>query len=164
MPSDVVQAAHRSLRHHGRTFALASNFLPPSSRDDAAALYALCRLVDDLADEADDAVQARRDLTTVLAFLRETAGGANPDARPLDEAEEGAADLVRAWVSVAERRCIPLYPLEALVAGVLTDAGPVAMADDHELFVYCYRVVPWHDKVVGLADAAVRTLPLEVAA
>lgn len=140
MPTDVVRAAHRSLRHHGRTFALASTFLPPSSRDDAAVLYALCRLIDDLADEADDAEQARRDLTTLLAFLRATAAGTSADPGPLNAAEEGAADLVSAWVSVAERRHIPLYPLEALVAGVLTDTGPVAMADDHELFVYCYRV------------------------
>lgn len=143
--SDVVQSAHRALHHHGRTFALASRFLPASSRDDAAVLYALCRLIDDLADEAPDAQKAHLDLTALLAYLRAHAGDAptpNPSEDELDQllGLPGTAALVNAWLEVARRRGIPLYPLEALVAGVLTDTGPVQVADDRELLTYCYRV------------------------
>ncbi len=137
---DVGHTAHDTLSHHGRTFALASRFLPPASRNDAAVLYALCRTIDDLADEAPDPLRARRDLEALLVYLRaRTEGGPTDD---LDGAlgQVGIAALVDAWVDVADRRRIPLYPLEALVAGVLTDTGPVRVADDRELATYCYRV------------------------
>jgi phytoene synthase len=140
--SDVVQTAHRALSHHGRTFALASRFLPASSRDDAAVLYALCRLIDDLADEAPDATRARSDLMALLDHLRAHASDGAEPTTDLDATLQlpGTADLVNAWLEVAQRRGVPLYPLEALVAGVLTDTGPVQVADDRELLTYCYRV------------------------
>ena len=140
--SDVIIAAQKALHHHGRTFALASHLLPPDSRDDAAVLYALCRLCDDLADEAPDPVQARVHLEALLDHLRGLAAGHTlPDLtldRTLDLAGSGA--LVRAWVGISRARSIPLYPLEALIAGVLTDTEPVTVQDDAELLRYCYRV------------------------
>ena len=46
----------------GRSFRLAGRLLPGDTLRDAAALYAFCRLIDDLADEATDPVAARVEL------------------------------------------------------------------------------------------------------
>ena len=46
----------------GRSFRLAGRLLPGDTLRDAAALYAFCRLVDDLADETTDPFAARIEL------------------------------------------------------------------------------------------------------
>ena len=51
--SSVVANSKEVLAKHGRTFWLASHFLPRSRRDDAAVVYAFCRMVDDIVDEAE---------------------------------------------------------------------------------------------------------------
>ncbi|MFO0631046.1 MAG: squalene/phytoene synthase family protein [Polyangiales bacterium] len=88
----VVRASQDVLARHARSFKLASLFLPASCRADAAVCYALCRLADDLADEATDAAAAREALDALDAEL----AGDRP-ARP----------LVAAWRAVAARCAIP---------------------------------------------------------
>ena len=96
--SDVIIAAQQALHHHGRTFALASHLLPPDSRNDAAILYALCRLCDDLADEAPDPIQARVHLAALLDHLRGLAAGHTLSYHLLDHTLDvpGSGALVRA--------------------------------------------------------------------
>jgi phytoene synthase len=121
----VVAEARAVLARHARTFDLAGHFLGPARRDDAAVVYAFCRLVDDLADESPDPGAAHAALAEVEAELRGEA-----EARPLvgvfrELLGEHGTDL--------------RVPLE-LIAGVRSDLGPVAVADDAELLRYCYRV------------------------
>ena len=66
-------SANLVLARHGRTFALAARFLPADARDDAAIVYALCRAVDDLADEAGD-------VAGLAAVRAELQGEASPRA------------------------------------------------------------------------------------
>ncbi|MCB9680044.1 MAG: phytoene/squalene synthase family protein [Alphaproteobacteria bacterium] len=108
-----------------RSFSFAGWFLPADRRADAALLYALCRYVDDVADEAADADQARVALDTIAAEL----SGQLP-ARPF-------LAQVRA---LFQRRHIDVRHALDLIDGVASDLGVVRIADDAALQRYAYRV------------------------
>jgi phytoene synthase len=59
----------RILARCGKSFHLAARFLDPSARAAATRLYAFCRQLDDLADEAPDPGEAARELASVHAAL-----------------------------------------------------------------------------------------------
>jgi len=65
----LLPEARDVLQRHARSFHLASRFLPGDRRDEAAVLYAFCRLVDDTADEAPDPAVADADLNQLRAEL-----------------------------------------------------------------------------------------------
>jgi len=121
----VIAESRVVLARHARTFELAGRFLGPARRDEAAVVYAFCRLVDDVIDEAEDPASGARALAEIEAELR----GEAP-ARPLIAVF--AAQLAAQGVDTA-------VALE-LIAGVRSDSGTVAVADDRELLRYCYRV------------------------
>lgn len=125
LPPELVEASREVLHTHARSFTLASWFLPRACRDEAAVVYALCRLIDDTADEADDLEVARRDLAQLDAEL----AGTEP-ARP----------LVAAFRLLEALRGVPTAAARELITGVATDLSPVRVADDRELLRYCYRV------------------------
>lgn len=121
--SPLVADSVGVLHKHARSFTWASWFLPADRRDDAALLYHLCRLIDDLADEAEDAVAARRELD----LLRDELHGRRP-ARP----------LVSACLRLLDER--GREAVDQLIEGVLGDLGMVILQDDAALIRYCYRV------------------------
>jgi phytoene synthase len=123
--AEVQAESHAVLNHHAKSFSLAGVFLPPKQADDAAVVYAFCRLVDDLADEAPNPTVARKRLDAVSAELD---GDAVP--RP----------IVAAFLTVAERQGIDLQAARDLMAGVLSDLVAVRVRDVEELDLYCYRV------------------------
>lgn len=134
--TEMVVVSREVLAENSRSFSWASWFLPDDRRDDAAVVYALCRLVDDLADEADGEACAH----TQLGLLRQELVGER-DARP----------LVAQFLEVAERREMDVrYALE-LIAGVESDLGKVCLRSDRDLLRYCYRVAG----TVGLMMCAV---------
>ncbi len=133
---EVILASQEVLSRHARTFRLASVFLAPDAREDAALLYAVCRLVDDLADEASDVGEARRELQ---ALRRELDGEA--PARP----------LIHTFLEMARRRGLSLDSMRELITGVESDLEEVIISDDEELLRYCYRVAG----TVGLMMCAV---------
>ena len=57
----------QQLKKYGTTFHFASHFLSAAQMQSAAELYGICREIDDLADTASDASQAR----TQLLILRQ---------------------------------------------------------------------------------------------
>jgi phytoene synthase len=122
---DVVADSRDVLDTRARSFSLASRLLPTSARDDAAVLYAVCRLADDLADDAPDDDTARRELDRLDAEL---AGDAPP--RP----------VVRAWIELSRRRGIDPAPLRFLVATAREDLGAVRIPDRRGLLRYAYGV------------------------
>jgi phytoene synthase len=134
--ASVLRASHAAFRKGARTFHLASALLPREVRDDAAVVYAFCRLVDDLADESADA----READAALERLAGEISGALP-ARP----------LIAALRATAARLALPLESALELVAGVRGDLRPVRVRDDAELIRYCYRVA----STVGLMMCAV---------
>jgi phytoene synthase len=136
MNERVLAESRDVFRRKARTFWWAGRLLPRSVRDDAATVYAFCRLVDDTGDEASDAGDAKLALE---ALSNEVLGRAEP--RP----------LVAEFREVALRLELPLEAATELIAGVRGDLGVVRMADDAELLRYCYRVA----STVGLMMCAV---------
>jgi phytoene synthase len=124
--SDALLAqSHDVLRTRARSFRWGQAFLAPDQADDAAIVYALCRLVDDTADEADDDEIARRDMTALQRELR-----AQAPARP----------IVSAYLAVAQRCGIHEAAAHHLCDGCMADLDTVRVANDEELIQYSYRV------------------------
>jgi phytoene synthase len=121
--AELVLHGRETLRRHARSFRVASLFLPPASRDDAALVYAYCRELDDAVDEAPSLEAAKHRIT---------------------QAER--SEVAAAYREVAARRGFDPGVSGHLVAGMRADLGPVRLADDGELFRYCYQVAG----VVGL--------------
>lgn len=113
------------LRHHSRSFYLASRLLGRRHAARAARLYAFCRHVDDLADSA----ASRGHAASELAALR--------NALETGQADGGAADDL---LALAADTGMPLAPALALIDGVGSDLGSVMFADESELLGYAYRV------------------------
>ena len=151
MNTELVLHSQAVLAHHGRTFHLASYLLPAARRNDAAVVYAFCRKVDDLADEAPQPDIAQRDLDAVLRELR---------------GEAPARDWVAAYLDVAERRSMDIRAAEHLVDAVLGDLGVVRMEDDDALRRYCYGVAGTVGLmmcgVLGVTDAAAQSRAVDL--
>ena len=73
----MTMDSRQILKRHGRSFHFASLFLSADHRDRAADLYAFCRQVDDIADEAVDKKKAWDELETIKTGLSKGANGAN---------------------------------------------------------------------------------------
>ncbi len=121
----VVEHSSQVLQRQSQSFPLASLFLASKRRDDAAVLYALCRLIDDVADEARHPGQATDELQRLDAELRR-----RQPPRP----------LVRHFLAMADRRQLKLDYIFELIRGVQSDLQAVRSEDDDELLRYCYRV------------------------
>jgi phytoene synthase len=117
-------------REHSRTFYLASTLLPSEQRLGARALYAFCRISDDIAD------CGAGDRAAALADWREVALGDAPPASPLH------ADVALAWADTRMRFGIPVRYAEQLIEGVARDLAPglVRYETFEELAAYCYGV------------------------
>jgi 15-cis-phytoene synthase len=124
-PTDIGLLSQATLAQRSKSFRLASWFLPPRVRRDAAIVYAFCRRVDDAADDARSPEQGRHLLDEIRDMLL--------DRRPPDA-------LVTAYREVALRRGFGLKPAWDLLAGVEGDLGQVRFEDDAALLTYCYRV------------------------
>ncbi|MCO4746779.1 MAG: phytoene/squalene synthase family protein [Proteobacteria bacterium] len=114
------------LAQGSRSFGFAARFLTADQWDDAAAVYAFCRMVDDVADDETVPVSVRR---ASLAMIRSEVRGASV-ARP----EVGGLLEV-------ERRCaLDRQAALALIDGCESDLGVVRVQNDAQLLGYCYRV------------------------
>ncbi len=140
----VREESHASLAHHARTFHLAGRLLPADVRDDAALLYAFCRMVDDAADESASVAEARAELDRIEAEWQGSMA-----RRP----------LIAAFREMATRRDVSSAAVTELLRGVRSDLGPVGMADDANLLRYCYRVA----STVGLMMCSVLRVESEAA-
>jgi 15-cis-phytoene synthase len=110
------------LSYHGRSFRWGGAFLPTTVLNECAVIYSFCRLVDDLADEAESRDEALSALKKVSAEL----GGEFP--RPL------IVEFRKMFVGDA------LKPAFELIEGVINDLNRVRIATNLELLRYCYLV------------------------
>lgn len=110
---------------HSRTFSMASRLLPGDQREAARALYAFCRITDDLIDRSSG------NLEQGLAEWRACALASPP---PCDD------PVALAWADTRHRYRIPARYAEQLVVGVATDLYKARYANLDELAVYCYGV------------------------
>jgi phytoene synthase len=154
MPETVTlltsrEACRRMTRHHAKTFYFASHVLPAQKRNDAYAVYAFCRHVDDQIDLAPDEaarLRALADLSHLLhaAYLPEE-----------NTSLESSLPWLCAFRETIRRRVIPVDYFEALLKGVEMDRGRVRLQTWDELDSYCYHVAA----VVGLIMVHVLTEP-----
>jgi phytoene synthase len=118
------------VRAHARTFALASYFLPPPKRRAAFALYAFCRVADDLVD-APGAVSGSgvaRQLADYERQLQATLAG-----RP-------SGPVFRELRRAMDEYEVPESVLHELLAGVARDLQPARYACWDDLMGYCEGV------------------------
>ena len=130
-------------REHSRTFYLASGLLPPAKRRAVRALYAFCRVSDDLVDAGDG------DRRGALAAWRARVLAPQPPP----------GDLVAlAWADARARYGIPNGYVEQLLAGVAADLERTRYGSFDDLAGYCYGVastvglMAMH--IIGFAGAA----------
>ncbi len=117
-------------RAHARTFALASSFLPARKRRGAYAVYAFCRLADDIVDRS-----AERDKSLLTAELDLYRAGV---AEALAGRPEGPI-FRELWRCVQDFH-VPADVLEELLNGVACDLQPAHYATWAELTGYCEGV------------------------
>lgn len=126
-----LQAAYglceRITLENSRTFHLASGLLPAGKREAARALYAFCRVTDDLVDEAAQDGRRRGALEDWRVLLHE----------PHPPVEEQVA---LAWADARSRFNIPAGYAEQLVDGVARDLDQTRYTTFDDLAAYSYGV------------------------
>jgi phytoene synthase len=121
----AYQQCEQITRTYSRTFYLASSLLPPEKRQAARALYAFCRVSDDLVDQSQGDAQA-----SLMDWRKRSLS-----ARPAD------SDLVAvAWADTRARFHIPRRYAEQLIEGVERDISQSRYQSFEELAAYCYAV------------------------
>ena len=135
-------------RHHAKTFYMATRFLPYKKQRGIFAIYALCRYVDDMVDEAEDLIAkekiAYEDIKVKLdrwkQKLEDTYNGYKYD----DE-------ILIAFADVLRRYDIPMSLPFELLDGVSMDLYKNRYRTFEELYDYSYKVA----SVVGLMTSEV---------
>lgn len=114
--------------HHSRSFYLASALLPGGKRQAMHALYAFCRVADDIVDDdrgVKEDAEARLDDWRCLAL------GTRPP---------GGDPVALAWADARQRYRIPLHYVEQLLDGVAHDLDHTRYLNFDELAAYAYGV------------------------
>jgi squalene synthase HpnC len=144
--SDSYDACHRIARAAHSNFYYAFYLLPKQKRDALAALYAFNRLVDDVADEGEDLASKQRGLAKWRAELDAAVTGldqcfdGNAALPLLDEAPQGAADILPALADTIQRYKMPTRYLHDLISGAEMDLTVHTYPTFDRLREYCYRV------------------------
>lgn len=124
-----------------KTFYWGSIFLPPVKRHAIWAVYALCRVVDDIVDEA---------VNQQASAAGHLVGSKNPE-KELDYWRQsiehiyqfGGTDdgpIQRAWSDMLQYFPVQLQPALELLDGVQMDLTVNRYQTFDELYLYCYRV------------------------
>ena len=124
------------LARYGRSFRLAGRLLPGDTLARAAELYAFCRAIDDLADEATDKQSARRALV---------------DVRRAVLCGDDSHAVARRFLALQRSHGVDRAAAVTLIDTVMTDLDPVRLADEAALLGYAYGVAG----TVGLMMCAV---------
>ena len=114
-----------ALRVHGKSFHWARHLLGPVHAERATRLYAFCREVDDLADNASSKERAVESLSEVMACL--------------DQGLVKAPWLLDAMLLFRSTQIASWVP-KALVQGVLWDLESGIIEDERALLRYCFQV------------------------
>lgn len=111
--------------HHSRSFHLSSGLLPDGQRQAARALYAFCRISDDLVDNPQGNPQEALTRWRVQAF------NSHPSSRD---------PIVLAWHDARRRFHIPEHYAHQLLDGVARDLDNSRYNSFADLTTYCYGV------------------------
>ena len=129
--------------NHSRSFHRASSFLPREKRRAVRALYAFCRITDDIVDCPE--CHARQ----ALSEWRHVALAAQPPAENL---------VAVAWADARQQYRIPLRLAEQLIEGVARDLDQTRYATFDDLTTYAYGVAStvglMSMRIIGYRSAA----------
>lgn len=147
----AYRACEQITRSHSRTFMMASGLLPRAKRRGARALYAFCRVCDNLVDTPEEEGDPRAALERWRQQVLHV---------------QSASDhpVAVAWADTRTRYQIPWRYAEQLIAGVAQDVEKTRYQTFDELAEYCYGVastvglMAMH--IIGFQDA--RTVPYAV--
>jgi phytoene synthase len=114
-------------RYHSKTFFMASSLLPAEKRRAVRALYAFCRVTDDMVDRPAPAADTLAELTRWKQVVTE---GHPPAADP----------VALAWADTQARFCIPAGYAEQLINGVARDIQQKRYETFADLAEYSYGV------------------------
>jgi phytoene synthase len=124
---DAYQLCARIAAEHSKSFYMASGLLPEEKRSAARALYAFCRVVDDIVDEG--SVVGRE---VELDYWRGVVQGLiHPRADDL---------VAQAWADTRSRYHIPPRYALQLIDGVSRDLTQTRYKTFDDLATYCYGV------------------------
>lgn len=129
-PSELEAAyiySERLTAHHSKTFFMASGLLPPAKRQAARALYAFCRITDDIIDTGQD------DVARALALEDWQRTATNPAPPPNEP-------VAIAWADTRAAFGIPGAYAQQLIAGCARDLTQTRYASFHDLAEYAYGV------------------------
>jgi phytoene synthase len=124
-------------QEHSKTFHLASGLMPPAKRRAVRALYAFCRVSDDLVDQAGPDAPVGERLTQLESWRARALSG-----HPVTRSSLAAAkDMVAlAWADTRARFCVPTRYAHQLIDGVAWDLRKTRYATFDELAEYAYGV------------------------
>ncbi len=122
----AYQLCKRITREHSRTFFLASSLLPKPKRRAAWALYAFCRVTDDIVDNSQDNERLKK-----LYAWRESILAPYAPTSSL---------VAVAWMDTCARFSIPIKYADQLIAGVAADLAKLRYHTFDELAEYAYGV------------------------
>ncbi len=113
------------LKSHGRSFYFASHLLAPEYRARAARLYAFCRYVDDVADEAIVPDLAIKELDCIKHSI-----------------QSGRSDnpCVSDMIALMQELAMPQAPVLSLIDGIQSDLTMQQIQDEADLLRYAYQV------------------------
>jgi phytoene synthase len=131
-----MQQSRAITRKSASNLALAFVLLPKAKRDGMSSLYAFCREVDDVADEASVPEDRRREQ---LGAWREDVRRACTNARPEFRVNVELQPVIQQYH-------LPFEHFDELIKGVEMDLDIKRYQDYERLELYCYRVA----SVVGL--------------
>jgi phytoene synthase len=118
------------MKENSKSFYFASRTLPEDQRNSVAALYAFCRLVDDIVDESG---KKQENINSILDALKSSISlfstGVKTDHL-----------ILRAFIDTVQRYAIPVKYMHELIEGVRMDLTKKEYSTNQELDLYCYRV------------------------
>jgi len=120
---------------HAKSFAFAAKKLPPDLAQDVYAVYAFCRITDDLVDEQKE--KTAEEIETDLNSWKQ-------DFHQALETKTSSHPVLLAFVDVLNRRPISASLADELIAGVSMDIEKTDQPQRFETFkdveTYCYYV------------------------
>lgn len=129
--NQMPDSPNNILRRNGRSFYWAGQFLTSDQLEQAAALYTLCRNIDDIADDAHDA-QSKKAADNQLKCLSQALTLSQAPVQPL---------LLRIYSPAQQllgHEPLAMRALQDLIATIRTDLRQVRIENDADLLKYCY--------------------------
>ena len=147
--TDAYEHCRSTTLHFAKTFYFASLFLQKDKRNACYAVYAFCRYVDDIIDNAPEGTLHDKSIVLIDEWRAAIRSVYQEDSSQLFN---HSTELVMcAWADTLSRYKIPMNLPEELIEGVLMDTYCDRFQTFDDLYTYCYKVA----SVVGLMTSEI---------